>query len=179
MKFADTHIPGVTLIDIEPIRDNRGYFARAWCREELSAQGIDVHVEQINFGVSDRRLTLRGMHLQRAPDAEAKLVYCPRGSAFDVAVDLRTDSPTYLQWFGVELSGENGRMLYVPEGCAHGYLTLADDTLLAYYTNRRYAPKSAGGVRWDDPAFGIDWPAMPAVVSEADANWPLLDENAG
>lgn len=178
MKFIETNVAGAWILEPEPRRDERGHFARLWCAEELAARGLDSRVAQVNTGVSPRRGTLRGLHFQAAPHAEVKLARCVRGAAFDVVVDLRPGSPTFRRWHGVELTGENARQLYVPEGCAHGYLTLADDTEVIYMTSRPYAPAAAGGVRFDDPAFGIAWPLVPQVISAADRGWPLFGEGA-
>lgn len=175
MIFTETRLGGVFLIDLEPRRDARGFFARQWCAEEFARAGLDPHIAQINTARSLVEGTLRGMHYQVAPYAESKLVRCTHGAVFDVALDLRPTSPTFCKWFGIELTAENGRMFYIPEGCAHGYLTLAPDTDLAYQTSVPYAPASARGVRHDDPAFGIVWPRVIAVVSEQDANWSRFD----
>lgn len=172
MEFTPTPIPGAFLIEPKRIADERGFFARLWCERELSEHGLDAAMRQTNIGVSHRRGTLRGLHFQRAPHAEVKLIRCPRGAIFDVIVDLRPDQATHGQWFGVELTQDNYRSLYVPAGCAQGYITLADDTEIYYQTSEFYAPGSASGVRWNDPALGIEWPLEPAVISDADRNWP-------
>jgi dTDP-4-dehydrorhamnose 3,5-epimerase len=173
MHFSDAIIPGTKLIDPNPHQDNRGRFLRAWCVQEFSDNGINFSPVQANMGYSAQKGTIRGMHYQEAPALEAKLVRCTRGSMFDVALDLRPDSPTYGKWCGVELSAQNGRMLYVPEMCAHGYQTLEDDTEMHYMTSAFYTPAAARGVRFDDPAFGIEWPFPVASVSEQDRNWPF------
>lgn len=175
MKFNPTAIEGVYVIEIEPRRDERGFFGRAWCRREFEEHGLNPTVAQVNVGVSDRRGTLRGLHYQAPPHAEAKLVRVTRGAAFDVAVDLRPSSPTYTRWVGVELSESNLKMLYIPEGCAHGYLTLVDDTELVYQTSAFYEPAAERGANYADPAFGIEWPAPVEVISEKDRRWPWLD----
>jgi dTDP-4-dehydrorhamnose 3,5-epimerase len=172
MKFQTTDIPGVLVVEPERYRDERGYFARTWCRDEIAAQGMDPTVAQMNTGFSHRAGTLRGMHFQRDSHAEIKFVRCTRGALYDVALDLRPDSPTYRRWFGVELTAENGTMLWIPEGCAHGYQTLVDDSELLYLTSKSYAPDRAAGARYDDPAFGIDWPLEVSVISNADRAWP-------
>lgn len=172
MEFHDTPIPGAFVIEPRRIADERGFFARLWCERELAAQGLDPTVRQTNIGVSRSRGTLRGLHFQRPPHAEAKLIRCPRGAIFDVIVDLRPDSPMFRHWHGVELDQGNSRALYVPAGCAQGYLTLVDDTEIYYHASAAYAPAAATGVRWDDPAFAIDWPFMPVVLSDADRDWP-------
>ena len=174
MKLETTAISGVVVVELEPRVDERGSFARLWCRRELETAGLYGDFVQTNVATNPRRRTLRGLHFQSAPYAEAKLVWCPRGALFDVAVDLRSDSPTYKNWFGIELAAGSGRQLYVPDGCAHGYLTLADDTELAYATTRFYEPDAAAGVRYDDPVFGIRWPHPPEIVTERDRSWPLL-----
>jgi dTDP-4-dehydrorhamnose 3,5-epimerase len=174
MHFADANIVGAKIIDPNPQQDNRGRFLRAWCAQEFADHGIDFSPVQANMGYSERKGTVRGMHYQEAPAREAKLVRCTRGSMFDVALDLRPDSPTYGQWYGIELSAQNGRMLYVPEMCAHGYQTLEDGTEMHYMTSAFYTPAAARGVRFDDPAFRIEWPLSIASVSEQDRSWPLL-----
>ena len=174
MIFKETKIAGVFVVELEPRRDERGYFARQWCIDEFTRAGLDCTTVQINTARSVMAGTLRGIHYQRAPHDEVKLVRCTRGSVFDVAVDLRNDSPTFCQWVGVELDEDSGRMLYIPKGCGHGYLTLAPNTDLAYQTSAPYAPQSATGVRYDDPAFGIVWPGPIAVVSAQDRNWPAV-----
>lgn len=172
VKFTPGQVSGCFIVDLERRSDERGYFARAWCEREFAAQGLATRIAQANVGVSTCAGTLRGMHYQDAPHAEAKLVRCPRGAVFDVAVDLRPESPTFRLWQGCELSAANGRMLYVPEGCAHGYLTLTDDTELMYFTTEPYAPDAARGVRHDDPAFSITWPRPVTTISSQDAGWP-------
>lgn len=176
MEFQQTNIAGSWVISPAPHRDARGRFMRAWCEREFSEQGIVFHPVQANMGFSIKQGTVRGMHFQVAPAPEAKLVRCTRGSMFDVLVDMRSDSQTYLQWFGVKLNPENGRMLYVPEGCAHGYQTLVDDTEMHYMTSAFYVPFAARGARFNDPAFEIEWPLAPTVVSEQDENWPLIEQ---
>jgi dTDP-4-dehydrorhamnose 3,5-epimerase len=171
MHFEAVGIQGAALIEPERREDDRGYFARVWCADELARHGFEPSVAQINTGVSPRAGTLRGMHYQEAPHDEVKIVRCVRGAVFDVIVDLRPASPTYRKWFGAELSAVNGRSLYAPQGTAHGYLTLADDTELVYMTNKAYAAGHARGVRYDDAAFGIRWPADVRVISSADRAW--------
>jgi dTDP-4-dehydrorhamnose 3,5-epimerase len=153
--------------------DERGFFARTFCRLEFEERGLDPNIAQCNISLSRRTGTLRGLHLQLPPHAEAKLIRCARGSLWDVAVDLRPESPTYLRSVGIELSAENRRMLYVPEGCAHGFQTLSADTETLYQMSAAYAPEAQAGVRWDDPAFAIEWPAATErLISERDASWP-------
>jgi len=172
MRFSETSIQGTWLLDQERRGDDRGYFARTWCGDELSRHGLVNVLAQSSISYNPRQGTLRGMHYQVAPNEEHKLVYVPRGAIFDVAIDLRPESPTFRKWFGVELSHANGRMLYVPGGCAHGFLTLADDTLVDYKISVPYAPESSRGVRWNDPAFGVEWPKTPRIFSERDASYP-------
>ena len=172
MKFTETPIKGTYLIDVNRIGDDRGYFGRLWCQKEFEDKGLISHITQSNIGVSKLAGTTRGLHYQKAPDQEVKIVRCSRGAMFDVIVDLRPDSPSFKQWFGVELTAENATMLYVPEGCATGYQTLVDDTEMYYHATAFYAPDSATGVRHNDPAFGIEWPREPSVMSDNDINWP-------
>ena len=172
MKFSPGRIVGSFVIELEKRGDDRGYFARTWCEREFAEHGLNTRIAQVNVGVSTRAGTLRGMHFQIAPHAEVKVVCCSRGAIYDVALDLRPDSPTFRQWHGCELTQDSGRMLYIPEGCAHGYLTLTDDAEMLYFTSEFYAGSSARGVRHDDPAFGIEWPAPVRIVSQADATWP-------
>jgi dTDP-4-dehydrorhamnose 3,5-epimerase len=171
VKFTPTKIAGVIVIDIEPRTDERGFFARQWCADELARAGLDARLSQMNVARSTTAGTLRGIHYQKAPNSEVKLVRCVRGAVFDVAVDLRPSSPTYRQWFGIELDHASGRMLYIPEGCGHGFLTLTSDTDLVYQASVGYAPQSATGVRHDDPAFAIAWPHPVEVISAQDRNW--------
>jgi len=175
MRFSATTIADARVIDPSPHQDVRGRFMRAWCSVEFAENGIEFVPLQANMGVSVQKATVRGMHFHNAIAPEAKLVRCTRGAIFDVVVDLRPQSPTYCQWYGVELTPENGRMLYVPKDCAHGYQTLEEDTEMYYMTSAHYTPSAVCGVRFDDPAFHIDWPLTPTVVSEQDRNWPLID----
>ena len=174
MRFTDTDVAGAKVIDPTPHQDDRGRFMRAWCSKEFVEHGIKFVPLQANMGLSVRKGTVRGMHFQEAPALEAKLVRCTRGAMFDVVLDLRQESPSYRKWYGVELSAENGRMLYVPEGCAHGYQTLEESTEMYYMASEFYTPNAARGARFDDPAFGIQWPLAASVVSEQDRNWPLV-----
>ena len=176
MRFTPTHIPGVVVIDPVAHQDERGRFMRAWCSREFSEAGISFTPVQANMGFSLRKGTLRGLHLQDSSAPEAKLMRCTRGAMFDVALDLRPSSPTYGQWFGLELSADNGRMLFVPELCGHGYQTLQDRTEMHYMTSAYYTPTAVTGRRFDDPAFSIKWPMEPTAVSEQDMNWPLLQK---
>jgi dTDP-4-dehydrorhamnose 3,5-epimerase len=172
MRFTETKVAGAFLIEPEPIADERGFFARTFCRDEFAANGLNPELAQANVSFNHHRGTLRGMHYQASPYEEAKLVRCTRGAIFDVALDLRPGSPTYLAWFGIELTDANHNMLYVPEGCAHGFLTLTDATEVAYQMSAPYAPAAARGVRWDDPAFGIEWPGEIVVINERDRSYP-------
>jgi dTDP-4-dehydrorhamnose 3,5-epimerase len=175
MRFIETCIPSAKVIDPSPHQDDRGRFLRAWCAREFSEHGLDFLPVQANMGFSKTKGTTRGMHFQVAPALEAKLVRCTRGSMFDVVLDLRPESPSYRKWYGVELSAENSRMLFVPENCAHGYQTLEDNTEMHYMTSAYYEPGAARGVRFDDPAFAIHWPVAVTVVSDQDRNWPLME----
>jgi len=174
MKFTELELPGVYRIEIEPIVDERGFFARSFCRREWEARGLNPCIAQCNISRNDRRGTLRGMHYQADPHAEAKLIRCTRGRVFDVVIDLRAASPTFARWVSVELSSEEPRMLYVPEGCAHGFQTLADDTEVFYLMSAFYEPEAARGVRWDDPLFDIPWPLPVSVISVRDRTYPLF-----
>jgi dTDP-4-dehydrorhamnose 3,5-epimerase len=172
MLFHETGLVGAYLIEPQPHQDDRGFFGRIWCRDELAERGLDTSIVQTNVGFSHRAGTLRGLHFQRPPQAEVKVVRCTRGSVYDVIVDLRTDSPTYRRWYGVELNDRNYRMIYVPQGFAQGYLTLLDESEIYYHASQRYDPPSASGVRFDDPAFGIVWPTAIRSVSDQDRAWP-------
>lgn len=171
MIFTETEISGSYLIDVKRIGDDRGFFGRLWCEREMEEMGLVSSIKQSNIGVSPLKGTLRGLHYQTAPHQEVKIIRCPRGAIYDVIVDLRPDSPTFKKWFAVELTAENSRMIYVPEGCATGYQTLVDDTEIYYHTSEFYHPESATGVRHDDPAFGIEWPLPIAAISDNDKNW--------
>ena len=173
MIFTETKLKGAFVIDLEQRLDSRGFFARAFCQKEFEAHGLKPIIAQANVAHNVRKGTLRGMHFQFPPAAETKLVRCTRGALYDVIVDLRPDSPAYTSWTAVELSAENRVALYIPKGLAHGFQTLVDGTEVAYAISEPYEPGSAGGVRWDDPTFGIDWPeAEERVMSEKDQSWP-------
>jgi dTDP-4-dehydrorhamnose 3,5-epimerase len=173
MRMIETTVDGAKVIELERRTDDRGFFARVWDRDTFAAHGLTTDFPQCNSAFSRRRGTLRGLHYQAAPHSEAKLVRCTRGRVFDVVVDVRPQSPTYKKWFGVELSADEGRMLYVPAECAHGYLTLEDETEVTYPVSTPYEPASERGVRWDDPEFGIAWPiAGPFILSDKDRQWP-------
>ena len=174
MKFAETELPGVYSIELEPFVDARGSFSRFWCRREFEAQGLDIGIAQINTSYNVKAGTVRGLHYQHDPHAEAKVVACTSGRVFDVAVDVRPDSPTYLEWFGAELSVESNRLLYIPKGFAHGYQALENDTRLLYVISEFYAPDAEDGFRYDDPAIGITWPHEVTTISDKDLAWPLI-----
>ena len=175
MRFTETKLVGAMVIDPSPHEDDRGRFMRAWCVREFEEHGLDFVPVQANMGFSVRKGTVRGLHFQEAPALESKLVRCTKGAIFDVAVDLRPESASYGTWFGIELTAANGRMLYVPERCAHGYQTLEEDTEIYYSTSAFYTPGAVRGVRFDDPAFAIQWPLAATVVSEQDLKWPLVE----
>lgn len=174
MIFTDTPLSGAFLIDLEQRGDARGYFARTFCAQEFEAAGLVTRFVQANTSLSADVGTLRGLHYQRAPAEETKLMRCIAGAMWDVIVDLREGSPTHGQSFGAELSAENGRQMYVPKGFAHGFLTLKPDTIAAYMVDEFYTPGVEEGLRYDDPTLAIDWPIAAEVVSEKDQNWPLL-----
>lgn len=170
MKLTETPLAGAYLIDLEQHSDNRGFFARLFCERELAARCLETRFVQINTSLSTKAGTLRGMHYQLQPDAEVKIVRCIAGSLWDAIIDLRPDCRTFGQWFGVELSAENRRMMYVPRGFAHGFLTLSPNTEALYLVSSFYAPERERGIRWNDPRFAIDWPGSPEVISEKDEN---------
>jgi dTDP-4-dehydrorhamnose 3,5-epimerase len=171
--FKETHLKGAFIVEPERIEDTRGFFARAWCKNEFDTHGLNSRFVQCNISFNKNRGILRGMHYQATPHEEIKLVRCTKGAIYDAIVDLRQGSPTYLKWIGVELTEQNHKMLYVPEGFAHGYQTLSDNTEVFYQVSQFYSPESERGVRWDDPAFGIKWPEIDnLVISEKDKNWP-------
>ena len=173
MVFTDTPIRGAVVIDPQPRTDERGSFSRLWCEREFAAHGLKARFVQCNGSVSVRKGTIRGLHYQSEPHAEVKLVRCIRGSVFDVVVDVRPESETYLQWYAVELSAANGRMIYVDQGLAHGFLTLEDDSEVTYPVSEFYTPDAERGIRWDDPLFAIVWPVMSAFhLSPKDRTWP-------
>jgi dTDP-4-dehydrorhamnose 3,5-epimerase len=172
MMFTETAIPGAFIIEPERIEDHRGFFARTWCEREMSAHGITTRVAQSSISFNKRQGTLRGLHYQVSPHEEAKLVRCTMGAIHDVIVDLRRHSPAFKSHLAVTLSSENHKMLYVPEGCAHGFQTLEDDTEVFYQISKLYAPDHGRGVRWDDPAFAIPWPPAERIILERDRNYP-------
>lgn len=173
MRITPTKLPGVFVIDIEPQGDERGFFARTYCHKEFAAQGLCTRWVQCNVSFNTRAGTLRGLHWQAAPHEEIKLVRCTAGAAYDVVVDLRVDSPTYCQWVAVELSATNRRAVYIPAGCAHGFQTLVDNTELFYQMSAFYVPQAARGVRWNDPALAIEWPACNTrIIAPRDRSFP-------
>jgi dTDP-4-dehydrorhamnose 3,5-epimerase len=174
MRLVEADLPGVYVAEPEPVADERGLFARTFSRDDFEEWGLDPVVAQCSTSFNERAGTLRGMHYQAGAAEETKLVRCTRGSMFDVAVDMRPVSPTYLRWTGTTLTADNRRALYVPKGFAHGFLTLEDATEVLYQISAPYQPGTAQGVRWDDPAIGITWPHRPRMMSDRDATYPLL-----
>jgi dTDP-4-dehydrorhamnose 3,5-epimerase len=172
VKLTQIDIAGAWLMEPDFITDGRGSFARVFCEEEFSRRGLETHFPQHSISRNLRRGTLRGLHFQTPPHAETKLVACPRGAIFDVCVDLRPDSPTYCRWAAVELSAENGRRFLIPKGCAHGFQTLTDDAEVHYFISTPYEATASSGVRYDDPAFGVDWPLPVGVIADKDRGWP-------
>lgn len=172
MKFVPTPLGGAFVIEPERVADERGFFARTFCRDEFGAHGLQQDFVQCNVSFNAKRGILRGMHFQLAPHAEVKLVRCTRGAIFDVIIDLRRDSPTYTRWFGVELDSENRQLLYIPAGFAHGFQTLADGSEVFYQMGAMYRADAGRGVRWNDPVFGIAWPLTDPVLSARDASYP-------
>ena len=177
MIFVETPLQGAYVIEIEKHEDERGYFARSWCAKEFAGHGLDHHLVQCNVSFNKLKGTLRGLHYQIPPHAEVKLVRCTNGSLFDVIVDLRKDSPTFLNWFGVELTGMNQRMLYIPKLFAHGFQTLEDNTEVFYQMSEFYEPAAAKGIRWNDPRLAIRWPCATRVISAKDQENPYLEIN--
>ena len=172
MLFLETKLKGAFTIELQRIEDSRGFFARAFCKREFERRGLNPAVVQCNVSFNPQKGTLRGMHYQQEPFREVKVVRCIAGAIFDAIVDLRPDSSTYRQWTGVELSAQNGRSLYVPEGFAHGYLTLTENTEVFYQVSEFYSPGYERGIRWNDPAFRIQWPIEPLIISPKDASHP-------
>ena len=172
MIFTEIKLKGAFIIQPEKLEDERGFFARTWCKRELEAHGANPNLVQCNISFNKKRGTLRGMHYQVAPHEEAKLVRCTMGGIYDVIIDLRPDSQTCKQWISVELTAENRKMIYIPEGFAHGSITIEDDTEVFYQMSEFYTPECAKGVRWNDPAFGITWPIDIAILSERDRQYP-------
>jgi dTDP-4-dehydrorhamnose 3,5-epimerase len=175
MKFTESRIPGAWIIDVSEIHDDRGFFAMTWLPDEFTQRGLDPSLAQCNLAFNHKRGTLRGMHFQKAPHEQVKIIRCTRGALLDVIVDLRPASPAYRQWEAVELTADNHRMLYMPKGIAHGYITLTDGAEAYYHASTPWAPAAESGVRWNDPAFGIAWPFEPNIVSAKDNAWPLVE----
>ncbi|MDR3049916.1 MAG: dTDP-4-dehydrorhamnose 3,5-epimerase [Elusimicrobiota bacterium] len=174
MKFTPLSIKGAFLIEIQEIKDERGSFARQFCKKEFAACGLDFDIKQCNISRNYKAGVLRGMHYQHEPYSETKIVSCPQGAFFDVLVDLRKDSETYLKWLGVELSAQNNKALYIPKNCAHGFQTLQDNTVVYYQIDGYYMPDYAGGIRWDDPKIGIEWKRYSNIINDRDKNYPLI-----
>lgn len=173
MRFLETRLSGAVIVEAERLTDERGFFARSWSQREFSEQGLNSNLVECNLSFNERQGTLRGMHFQAAPHEQAKLVRCTRGAIYDVIIDLRTSSPTFKQWLGVELTAENRLMLYVPDGFAHGFQTLKDSSEVFYQMSAYYAPESAAGVRWNDPAFNIEWPDVAKrIINTRDQQYP-------
>jgi dTDP-4-dehydrorhamnose 3,5-epimerase len=170
--FEPAEIDGTFLVSMEPRGDERGWFARAWCEEEFRAVGVDIRAVQTNVSFNVHRGTIRGLHWQVEPYGETKLVRCTAGEVFDVAADVRPDSPTYGRWQGARLRAGDQRLVFVPAGCAHGYQALTDGAEISYQVSHAYVPGAERGIRWDDPGFGIEWPVAEAIVSEKDSSWP-------
>ena len=172
MIFTETKLKGALVLELEKLEDERGFFARTWCKHEFTKHGLNPSLAQCSVSFNHKRGTLRGMHYQIAPHQEAKLVRCTAGAIYDVIIDLRHDSPTFTQWIAIELTAGNRRVLYVPENFAHGFQTLEDNTEVFYQMSEFYDPESARGIRWDDPAFGIQWPPADRLISARDATYP-------
>ncbi len=171
MKFTETKLAGAYIIDLNKLEDDRGFFARTFCTQELEDHNLISNVEQANMSWNEKSGTMRGMHYQVDPYQETKLVRCVRGALYDVIIDLRADSKTYGEWVGLELTADNHRALFVPRDFAHGFVTLEDNTDAFYMVSQSYVPNAESGIRWNDPKFAIDWPIQPTIVSEKDANW--------
>jgi len=172
MIFREINLKGAFIIELEKVEDERGFFARSWCQKEFQDHGLNPCIAQCNISYNKKKGTLRGMHYQIAPYEEAKVVSCINGAVYDVIIDLRPDSSTYCQWYGVELSSDNYKMFYIPFGLAHGFQTLKDNTVVLYQMSEFYHPESARGVRWNDPAFGVKWPIKNSIVSTRDNQFP-------
>jgi len=177
MRFTETRLKGAYIIEIVPMEDERGFFARSWCQKEFSAHGLNSDFAQCNISFNKEKGTLRGMHYQVEPHAETKLVRCTAGAIYDVIIDLRSESSTFRQWFGTELTAQNHKMLYIPKGFAHGFQTMESNCELLYSHTELYSPKHEGGVRYDDPVIGISWPLETMDVSARDRKHPLLGQN--
>ena len=176
MIFTETKLKGAYIIDVKRLEDERGFFGRSYCENEFAELGLTTGIKQTNVSYNKKKGTLRGMHMQVSPYEETKLVRCTRGAIYDVIIDMREDSETYKQWIGVELTADNYRMLFVPEGFAHGFITLEDNTDVTYQVTQFYTPGSERGIRWNDPAFNIEWPIEPVVISEKDQAHPDFEK---
>jgi len=177
MKFHETKLKGAYVIELERLEDDRGYFARTWCRREFLDHGLDANLVQCNISQNPKRATLRGLHYQDPPHAETKLVRCARGAIYDVIVDLRPDSETFLQWIAEELTADNGKMMYIPKGFAHGFQSLVENSMVFYQVSEFYARDCCRGARWNDPLLSIRWPYEVSVISPQDKSWQDLDVN--
>jgi len=176
MKFHETKIKGVYIIELEPIQDKRGFFVRSFCQNEFAHHRIKIKILQINQSLTKNKGTIRGMHFQIEPKAEDKIVQCFEGAIYDVVIDLRKDSPTYGQWVAEELNEDNKKMFFIPKGCAHGFQTLTDNCELLYFMSEFYSPEHSSGIRWNDPFFNIPWPIKNPLLSDKDKNWPLIEQ---
>jgi dTDP-4-dehydrorhamnose 3,5-epimerase len=173
--YNETALEGSYILEVEKVEDERGFFARSWCKEELESHGLNADLAQCSLSFNYKMGTLRGMHFQIPPHGETKLVRCTKGSIFDVIVDLRVKTSTYMKWMGVELSADNRKMLYIPKGFAHGFQTLTDDSEVFYFISEAYHPEAVRGVHWNDPVFRITWPEVnERVISSKDQNWPMI-----
>lgn len=177
MNFTETHLKGAYIIDINRLEDERGFFGRSYCQKEFDQYGLNTNIVQTNLAYTKKKATIRGLHMQLAPYGETKLIRCTKGAIYDVIVDLRKDSETFKQWFGVELRADSFRMLYIPEGFAHGYLTLENNTDTTYHVTQFYNGGYEIGVRWDDSAFNIQWPINPEIISDKDKNFADFSED--
>jgi dTDP-4-dehydrorhamnose 3,5-epimerase len=174
MKFINTELEDTYIIEPEKITDNRGFFARSFCVKEFAKSGIEFHIEQCSMSFNKNKGTLRGLHYQCAPHEEAKVVRCTKGSIYDVVADLRPESSSYKKWMSIELNEKNNKAIYIPAGCAHGFQTLLENTVVYYQMNEFYHPECARGIRYDDPSFGIEWPINKITISDKDSNYRLI-----
>jgi dTDP-4-dehydrorhamnose 3,5-epimerase len=174
LRFLETFLAGLHVVEIEPHNDERGFFARSFCTKEFKDRGLESSVAQCNISFNARAGTVRGLHFQAEPYGEAKLVRCTRGAIYDVAVDIRPRSKTFLKWYAIELTSENRRMMFIPQGFAHGFQTLVDESEVSYVMFELYHPEAARGFRWDDPKLGITWPLVSQIVSDKDRMYPLI-----
>lgn len=177
MIFTETQLKGLYIIEPERLADERGFFARTWCQKELASHGLENRLVQCSISYNPKKGTLRGMHFQTSPWEEVKIVRCTSGEIYDVVIDLRPDSPTFKKWFGLNLSQEERNMLYIPKGFAHGFMTLSDEVEVFYQMSEFYSPDHSGGLRWNDPAFGIHWPMAVQLISERDNTYPDFEPN--